>query len=379
MGSSNTAHGADVAVIGGGMVGTALAYGMARHGADVAVLDEGDVAHRAARGNFGLVWSQSKGLGMPAYVAWTRASVDDWPDFAREMGECAGVDLGYHGAGGLILCLGEKELEERANHVRRLHNQSGGMTQTRMLDRREVAELLPRARLGARVLGASYAPRDGHVSPLLLLRALHAGLRRHGGRHLLGATVTQIVPDPQGFAIERADGTVFRANRVVIAAGIATTPLARQVGIDLPVRPQRGQNIVTERLAPMLDLPLSALRQTDEGVIQIGVSNEEVGVNPGTTLPELARMAARAIEVLPALAQARLVRAWGALRPLTPDGFPAYAQSEAHPGAFAVSCHSGVTLAAQHARVLARAILAGRLPDECAAFHPRRFDVRTAA
>lgn len=379
MGDSNTTRGADIAVIGGGMVGTALAYGMARAGADVAVLDEGDVAHRAARGNFGLVWSQSKGLGMPAYVAWTRASVSAWPDFAVEMGECAGVEIGFRGTGGLILSLGEQELADRTQQIRRLHNQVGAATDQRMVDRKEVMALLPQAQLGPRVLGASYSPQDGHVSPLLLLRALHAGLRRHGGRHLPGAAVRRIAPDPSSFAIERADGSSFRASRVVIAAGIATTVLARQVGIELPVRPQRGQNIVTERLAPMLALPLSALRQTAEGVVQIGVTNEEVGVNAGTTLPELARMAARAVQVLPALAQARMVRAWGALRPLTPDGFPAYAQSDSHPGAFAVTCHSGVTLAAQHARVLVGAILAGRLPDECAAFHPRRFDVRTAA
>ena len=64
----------DVAVIGGGMVGGAIAYGCARRGARVVLLDGADGAMRAARGNFGLVWSQGKGLTMPAYAAWTRAS-----------------------------------------------------------------------------------------------------------------------------------------------------------------------------------------------------------------------------------------------------------------------------------------------------------------
>jgi glycine/D-amino acid oxidase-like deaminating enzyme len=58
----------DVAVIGGGLVGSAIAWGLARAGQRVAVLDEGDVALRASRGNFALVWVQSKGLGMPAYA-----------------------------------------------------------------------------------------------------------------------------------------------------------------------------------------------------------------------------------------------------------------------------------------------------------------------
>ena len=57
----------DVAVVGGGLVGSSVAFGLARQGQRVVVLDEGDVAFRASRGNFALVWVQSKGLGMPAY------------------------------------------------------------------------------------------------------------------------------------------------------------------------------------------------------------------------------------------------------------------------------------------------------------------------
>ncbi len=82
----------DFAVIGGGMVGAALAYGLARQGAEVVLLDEGDSAFRAARGNFGLIWVQGKGVDMPAYANWTRRSADLWPEFAAELesetGQC---------------------------------------------------------------------------------------------------------------------------------------------------------------------------------------------------------------------------------------------------------------------------------------------------
>jgi glycine/D-amino acid oxidase-like deaminating enzyme len=61
----------DVLVVGGGVVGTAIAYGLARAGERVALLDEGDDAFRAARGNFGLVWVQGKGAGTPPYARWT--------------------------------------------------------------------------------------------------------------------------------------------------------------------------------------------------------------------------------------------------------------------------------------------------------------------
>jgi len=250
----------------------------------------------------------------------------------------------------------------------------------RMLDRRALEALLPRTPLGPRVLGAAFCAGDGHVNPLLMLRGLHAGFRARGGRHAPGAPVVAIRPGARGFAIERADGSVWHARRVVIAAGIGTPALAAQVGLDVPVKPVRGQNIVTERLAPLLPLPASALRQTLEGVVQIGVSYEEAsGPDPRTTLGELGRMARRAVAVLPPLARARMVRAWGALRPMTPDGYPVYARSTAMPGAYVATSHSGVTLAAVHASRLAAAIADDRPDPLWTDFRPTRFDVRQAA
>ena len=69
-------------------------------------------------------------------------------------------------------------------------------------------------------------------------------------------------------------------------------------------------------------------------------------------------------------------RVWAALRVMTPDGFPVYQQSERHPGAFAFSCHSGVTLAAVHASTVADWVADCAIPAEFHAFHPGRFDVQ---
>ncbi len=84
----------DAIVVGGGLVGTAIGYGLVREGLKVALVDEGDVAYRASRGNFGLVWVQSKGLGAPHYQRWTRRSAQEWPALAAELGERTGVAIG---------------------------------------------------------------------------------------------------------------------------------------------------------------------------------------------------------------------------------------------------------------------------------------------
>ena len=95
----------DLAVIGGGLVGSAVAWGAARLGQRVAVLDEGDLAYRASRGNFALVWVQSKGLGMPEYAAWTKRSSDAWYCFADELRAATGYDVAFERPGGFHLCL----------------------------------------------------------------------------------------------------------------------------------------------------------------------------------------------------------------------------------------------------------------------------------
>src|ERR1043166_7031883 len=93
-------HEFDIAVIGGGVVGAAIAWGLARSGQRVGVLDEGDVALRASRGNFALVWVQSKGLGLAPYSAWTMRSSNAWAGFAEELKQQTGVDVAFQRPGG---------------------------------------------------------------------------------------------------------------------------------------------------------------------------------------------------------------------------------------------------------------------------------------
>src|SRR5881296_1185134 len=115
----------DVIVLGGGLVGSAIAYGLGRAGLDCAMVDEGDVAFRASRGNFGLVWVQSKGDGAPHYQRWTRQSADEWPALAEELASKTGIAVGHHRAGGLHLCLDEAELTARSAMMERMRAQSG--------------------------------------------------------------------------------------------------------------------------------------------------------------------------------------------------------------------------------------------------------------
>ncbi len=363
----------DLAVVGGGLVGCAIAWGAARQGARVALLDEGDIAFRASRGNFGLVWVQGKGVEMPDYALWTQRSAALWPELAGAMAEQNGTDVELRQPGGLIFLLSDAELEKRAALIRRMHNESGDIG-TRIIDRSEVRAMVPA--VSDRVVGAAYCPKDGHANPLYTLRSLQQGLATLGGSYLPNRTIDRI--DFGGSFTLHAGTEEIRAGKLVIAAGLGSARLAPMVGLEMPVTPLRGQVIVTERMKPFLGHPTHTMRQTVEGTVMLGDSHEDVGFDNGTSAAAMQEIAARNVAAVPCLADATVVRVWGALRVMTPDGFPIYDQSDTCPGAFSATCHSGVTLAGAHALALAPAILAGELPASLDHFSSRRFHVQTA-
>jgi hydrogen cyanide synthase HcnC len=367
----------DFAVIGGGLVGAAIAWGLASRGRSVAMLDEGDIAFRASRGNFALIWVQSKGGGMSRYALWTRQSSDAWPQLAEALRIETGLDVCLHQPGGFHLLLSQGEVENRANALKRLHNQPGMVPfEYHMLDHAQTEKMLPQ--IGPDVVGASFCPLDGQVNALRLLRALHVGFQRHGGRYFPDRAVERIEPRDGEFRLHGGNVEIS-AHKIVLAAGLSNAWLAAMVGINAPVRPQRGQIIVTEKVAPFMNYVVHTIRQTDEGSVMISDSVEEAGFDISVGSEVLAVMADRAIRMFPHLAKLNVVRCWAALRVMPQDGYPIYDQSKACPGAFIATCHSGVTLAAAHALLLAPCIDIGNLLDEClAAFSTRRFDVPTS-
>lgn len=360
----------DVLVLGGGLVGSAVAYGLARTGARVTVLDEDDGSLRASRGNFGLVWIQGKGYGLSPYARWSRSSATHWPMLAAALVEETGVDVALRQPGGFHFCFSDDELAERHKRLSTLQAELGDYPY-QMLDAAEVRARIPQ--IGPDVLGASYTPMDGHVNPLKLLRALHTAMQARGVRLVSGEHAQRIEPQGDGFIVHGRRGR-YRAARTVLAAGLGNRTLAPFVGLNAPVAPNRGQVLVSERVTRFLDYPTLNVRQTDEGTVQFGDSMEEVGFNDFTTTPVLADIARRGVRAFPMLQHVRLIRMWAALRVYSPDGFPIYDQSDMHPGAFVVTCHSGVTLAAAHALRVAPWLMGAPMPDELPTFSARRFE-----
>lgn len=361
----------DTLVIGAGMVGSALGYGLARSGMSVGLLDGADVAFRAARGNFGLIWVQGKGAKLPRYGRWSQLASRLWSTLAVDLKQDTGIDVGFSRQGGLHLCLSDEELAARAALVQSATEKFGiDTSEFRLLDRSETRAMLPA--IGPDVVGASYCVHDGEANPLYLLRALQQGFIARRGHYFANAGARAIRRVNHGFEIDTPAGC-FRAQKVVISAGLGNPALAEQVGLRVPVRPVRGQIVVTEKLAPFLPVPTFLVRQMPEGGVIIGDSQEEVGFNDFTSVDVQRQIVQRGLRYFPRLRDVQIVRSWSALRVMSPDGLPVYDASRTHPGAYVVTCHSGVTLSSVHALVLAPAIAAGQLPEDLSEFSTRRF------
>jgi glycine/D-amino acid oxidase-like deaminating enzyme len=368
----NSSQSYDTIIIGGGLVGAAIACGIAATGAKVAVLDGSDRDFRASRGNFGLVWVQGKGADFPAYARLSGEAARQWSDFSAELHDATGIDVGLQQTGGYDFCLSEEEWQAREWEMRQVALHTDGEFEYQMLDSTELRQRIPE--VSGEVLGASYSAEDGHVNPLYLLRALHQRM------HDLGV---DYVPDQAAQSSRRHNDEYivstlkqdYHAAKLVFCAGLSNQRLCRDFGMHIPVQPLRGQLLITDRVPAFLPAATLQVRQTREGTLQIGDSHEDVGLDESTTLDVITRLARRAVRIFPHLAQIRLNRAWGALRVMTPDGVPIYHQSVEHPGVYAISCHSGVTLAALHARQVANWICAGAEGALIAPFSAERFNV----
>ena len=298
----------DYAIIGGGLVGLSVALRLLRRGPSVTVIDGDDGAFRASRGNFGLVRVQSKGLNEPRYARWSQRSAAAWAGFADTLAARTGRGVGLDQNGGYDLHFSEETLAATVAKCEALKERLGGDDPVEGRGHNALRKEEPG--IGPKVVGAILHHQDGHANPLTLLMALADDVRRMGGRVLTGRTVTA-VEKPDGFRVRRSDGTQVTAGKVVLSAGLGAAQLGPRLGYRAPVRPRRGQVLITEKLPRIINRPSLIARQVDEGGVQIGATNEEVGLDDGVTQPGLSRLAAEAIAADPALARAHLLRSWG--------------------------------------------------------------------
>ncbi|NGM23036.1 FAD-binding oxidoreductase [Roseomonas stagni] len=373
---------ADVAIIGGGIVGLCLARNLAIAGQDVLLLDEG--RHGGANANAGSlhVQMQSRFLRMyPDLVPNLEASLPLYPAAARRWGTLAeelGADVELRQSGGLMVCEDATSYDFLARKCAR--EEELGL-RVEMLDRAAVRRIAPY--LGDAVVGAELCHDEGKLNPLLANQALSRDLRARGVPHRLKTWVERIERDGAALRLTLSDGGVVRAGRVVLAAGAGTGRLAAQIGGHVPTVAEPLHMNITESAAPLVKHLVQhaermiTLKQLASGQVVIGGGWPARFAGPDQAptvrMDSLVQNLTLAQHIVPSVRELRLLRTWAGVNTTT-DGQcvlgPLAAEPRVH---IAVPGDAGYTLGPLVAD-MAAAILLGRDPGfPVARFTPDRF------
>lgn len=325
----------DVVVVGAGARGASIAFYLARAGVRVTLIEKGFLGSGTSGANVGLV--NVSGKTPEHYTAFSLLSGDMYAKLVADLDE----PVDHQREGYFQVALSDSEAEQLVRHAAR-QSRVPGVT-VEVIDARRARELEPA--LSPRIVAATFCAQDGNVDPLKLTVALGRAARRHGAQVLYHQEVTGIRLDGGRIAgVTTSSGEIATA-AVVDAAGVLVPHVARMVGVEVPLLPQRGQIYHLEALPPILRRPVHAIRQFRSGTVMVGTTNEFVGHDRSVTYEAGVRVLDRACQAVPALAGARVLRAWAGLRPMSPDGLPIYGAVPEVPGFYIAVGHSGITLA----------------------------------
>lgn len=363
-------HAQDILIVGGGITGVALAYGLAGSGRRITVLDHQTPTNRASRTNCGLIWVQSKFLHLPDYARWGFLSSRAYPELVSELEALTGLRIPVQFRGGLIPVLSEAEYQQRGDYIAKLR-ETLGEYRGGMIDRRELDALLPGIRFGKEVTGAAWCEEDGVIEPLALLRAFRAALPRKGVE-LLDRGVLDVQPQDGGYRVTTDNG-IYEGGTLILAAGLANRRFARFALPSLPVYPDMGQILLVERMPYVMPIPVLGATQSFGGTVILGFRHENAGHRMTIEQKGVSGEGQWAMRVWPELAGKRVIRAWTGLRVMPNDSMAIYSRLPGHANAYLINTHSAVTMAAAHARLLPPFLLGGDLPETARGMTLQRF------
>jgi len=366
----------DVAVVGAGIVGSAIAYECAARGARMLLLDRGEPGAQASGVAAGMLAPCSEAHQAGPFLDLARTSLALWPEFAARVHADSGIDPELTLDGLLRVALDESAAEEVQA---RLRWQSGaGITEGAWVDAAQAHELEPA--LAHDIAGAAWYPAEGHVNSRRAVAALVEAARRRGAEIRTGTAVTG--PGRAG-GLQLHSGEEIAADQVVLAGGAWLGDLAVRFGAALPITPVHGQLVALQGLPrPPRRVVFAGLGgyvvAKRDGTVLAGATEEDRGFDT-TPRPEVtAALQARAARLLDGAAEATAVHAWAGLRPCAPDRLPLLGRLPGSgPGDVLIAgghYRNGVLLAPATAQGIATMLLDGRTPPGWEAFDPRRFD-----
>ncbi|HMJ15308.1 MAG TPA: glycine oxidase ThiO [Polyangiaceae bacterium] len=364
---------AQVLVIGGGIMGCACSWELARRGFAVTVLEKSVPGAEASSHAAGILGAQAEAHASGPMFELSMQSLSRYPRWTKRLFEATGIDVGFR-SGGVLRVAFDRASAGALARASAWQTRKG--LRSERIGRARLREVEPA--LSRDVAGGVLFESDARVDPRLLLRALHIAAQRAGVEFRSGAYVKSVlVKGEQVRGVTLDGGVQLLAEHVVVAAGSWTTLIE---GLPLragSVRPARGQIVELASPAPLLSRvvygPRCYLVPRDDGRTLVGSTLEFVGYRREVTAAAVRDLLSAAIELVPSLAEASVNSAWSSFRPYTDDELPLLGPAGIAGLTLATGHYrNGILLAPITAEITAALLRGTRPPVSLAAFSPQR-------
>ena len=367
----------DVAIIGGGIMGSAVALRLCQRGIGVTVIERGIPGAEASSAAAGILGPQMEAEGPGPLLELGLKSRALYPALAAELRELTGIDVGYDRSG--VLMVAFDEAGEAALSARRAWQLGRGLRVESLSG--EAARAREPA-LSPAVRAALAFNDDAQVVARELARAFSQAAAGAGVQFLTGRYVRRVLVAKDAVTGVELDGDTLPAKVVVVAAG-SWSGLVEGAGVPpAVVRPARGQLVSIETRPPLFRHVVSApggyLVPRRDGTVLAGSTVEMAGFRKEVTVGGLAAILTLARTVIPALADAPVTGSWSNFRPFTEDHLPVLGATGVR-GLVLATGHfrNGILLAPITAQAIAELIATGQAPIDLAPFAIERFAMRT--
>lgn len=366
--------GSSVVVIGAGIVGCACAYELARRGADVTLLEYGRTGMQATNAAAGMLCPLAESPGDGPMLQLGMRALREYPGVVNDLQTRAGFEVEYRQNGILKVAFTPEEADVLR---RRCAWQRAMGFAVEWLDAALCREVEPR--LSSRVAGGLFSSDEGSVSSQLITLALSRAAASCGAAVREGAPVTRFTRRSDRIDGVEAGGERYVCEHVVLAAGARSGQLAARFGVQLPIRPIRGQMIALGGMVtPVRHIvwgPHGYLVPRVNGLVFAGATVEDVGFRRRTTQAGLRRLRTIASALVPQLRSATVHFSWAGLRPATPDCLPMIGRLEWPRNVVVAGGHyrNGILLGPLTGRLVADGIIDGDWSGVPPAFRPDRY------
>ena len=381
----------DVIIIGGGIIGSSVAWQLARRKKKVLVIERKDVCSGSAGATDGVVGYHTKKPGLQLDLAVQ--SIEMFRTLNRDLE--TNVEYGLEAGG--MQPVEDKDQWDMLASMAAEQRRSG--VDIRMITAEEACSIEPN--LNPDIYGALWSPTGGKVNPLAMTFGFARAAKRLGAVYLTETEVTHILTEGGRAVGVNTSAGEFRADCIVDAAGAWAGKVAALAGIDLPIRPRKGQLLITEPIGPFLRATVQcamynvikfrpetikdpavlklgsslSIEQQESGGLIIGGTREFADFEEENTFEAVETMVKRAVRFFPALKDVSIIRCFSGFRPYTPDGLSMMGEVRTLPGFYMAAGHEGdgIALSPITGRLMAELITDGKTSYDITPFSPNRF------